>query len=132
MTGAGITEALVRKKLQELLTICEQQRRRPSVLALARQLGMSNTTFRRHYPEIVCEISGHRSLPANPVSSTRSEYDRLVARNAKLRRSNRGLTSQLKLAVAQVQYLALRNAGLQEAVETAAKVTHLGDRRPRS
>ncbi len=55
-----VPEALVRKKLEQLLAACEQQNRRPSVLALVRQVGMSNTTFRRNYPDITREIGLRR------------------------------------------------------------------------
>jgi hypothetical protein len=128
----GISEALVRKRLQDMLTAREREGRRPSVLALARQLGLSNTTFRRHYPEIAREINHHRSQPADTVGNTANSYDRLVARNAKLRRRNHELTSQLKLATAQIQYLALRAAALEQALEDQAGITHLSNRRTRS
>ena len=127
----AIPETLVRKKLQDYLTACEQEKRRPSVLGMARLIGMSNTTFRRNYPDVAREISNHRSEPAQPVSGTRSELDRLTARNAKIRRRNHELVGQLKLAIAQIQFLALRNAQLEEALEGQAKVSHISDRRQR-
>jgi len=126
-----VPEALIRKKLQEMLTACEQQNRRPSVLALARTVGMSNTTFRRNYPHIAREIGLHRSEPSKPAPGVRSEHDRLSARNAKLRRRNRELKDHLKLAAAQIQFLALRAAQAEEALEAQAKVTHISNHRHR-
>lgn len=112
-----------------MLTACQQQNRRPSVLAFARQLGMSNTTFRRNYPDIAREIGLRRSEPAAPAHGARSELDRLTARNAKLRRRNQELTDQLKIAAAQIQFLALRADQLEEVLEGQMKVTHI--HRPR-
>jgi hypothetical protein len=58
-------------------------------------------------------------------------HDRLVARNAKLRRYNRELTTQLALAAAQIQNLALRNERLKEALEKTSNVTSINSRAPR-
>jgi hypothetical protein len=62
-----------------------------------------------------------------------SAHDALVARNAKLRRANRALTNQLRLAAAQIQRLGLDNARLRHAVEAGSNITRI-DRpdRPRS
>ncbi|MFI5864659.1 hypothetical protein [Streptomyces sp. NPDC051546] len=124
-----LPEALIRKHLQEVLDACRETNTRPSVLMLARRLDLTNTTFRRRYPEIAREIADHRAAPTTPRSGP-TEHDRLVARNAKIRRRNRDLTSQLALAAAQIQHLALRNERLQEALEEASNVTSI-NRKPR-
>ncbi|MFJ2420240.1 hypothetical protein [Streptomyces brevispora] len=98
------------------------------VLGLARRLGLTNTTFRRHFPEIAREVSERRAAPTTPRGGP-TEHDKLVARNAKLRRRNRDPSNQLALATAQIQHLALRAAQMQEAVEAQAKVSHIADRR---
>ncbi|MFD0008237.1 hypothetical protein ACFVJ4_38445 [Streptomyces sp. NPDC127178] len=123
-----LPEALVRKHLQEVLDTCRETNTRPSVLMLARRLDLTNTTFRRRYPEIAREIADQRAAPA-ALRSGPTEHDRLVARNAKLRRHNRVLTSQLALAVAQIQHLALRNERLQEDLKEASNVTNINSRR---
>jgi hypothetical protein len=97
---------------------------------LARRLGLSNTTFRRRYPEIAREIADHRATPPT-LRSGPTEHDRLVARNAKLRRRNSELNSQLALAIAQIQFLALRAARLEEDLKAQTNVTQLADRRAR-
>lgn len=125
-----LPETLVRKRLQEVLDACRETRTRPTVLMLARRLEMTNTTFRRRYPEIVQEVADRRTAPAAPRSGP-TEHDRLLARNAKLRRRNRDLTAQLALAAAQIQHLALRNARLEEALEAQAKLSHINERRLR-
>ena len=127
-----IPEPLVRKRLEEMLQACQTAGTRPSVLMLARRLGLTNTTFRRHYPEIAREIAGHRSGPVGPITGQPSSYDKLVARNSKIRRRNHELTAKLKLAAAQIQYLALRNTRLQEALEAQAKVSRIDGRGRRS
>ncbi|MCX4597244.1 hypothetical protein OG819_48890 [Streptomyces sp. NBC_01549] len=124
-----LPEALVRKHLLEVLDTCRETNKQPSVLMLARRLDLTNTTFRRRYPDIAREIADHRAAPTTPRSGP-TAHDRLVARNAKLRRHNRELTTQLALAAAQIQNLALRNERLQEALEETSNVTSISSRAP--
>jgi hypothetical protein len=125
----NLPEALVRKHLQDLLDTCRETNTRPSVLMLARRLDLTNTTFRRRYPEIAREIADQR-VASSTLRSGRTEHDRLVTRNAKLRRRNRELTAQLALAVGQIQHLALRNERLQKALEAVSNVTSINGRAP--
>lgn len=128
-----LTETAVRRHLDDLLRACQENGTRPSVLALAARVGLGNTTFRRRYPEITNKIATHRRPPAHPPAAVGpSPYDTLAARNAKLPRSNRELTAQLKLAAAQIQYLAIRNDRLGRALENHSAVTRLDtwSRRP--
>ncbi|MFC0598416.1 hypothetical protein [Streptomyces palmae] len=100
---------------------------RPSVLALATKLGLSNTTFRRHFADLAKEISAARSNPESAAAAEEhpSPYAILAARNAKLRRTNRSLTEKLRFAAAQIQHLAVDNARLREAFEDSTKVTRI-------
>ncbi|MGW5152453.1 hypothetical protein [Rhodococcus koreensis] len=129
MTRSSVipTEIRARRSMDEYMNECRDNGRRPSVLALAARLGLSNTTFRRHFPELAKEISTVRSDPAPQTGDeTRpSPYDVLVARNAKLRRANRSLTENLRFAAAQIQRLALDNASLREALESRSNITHI-------
>jgi hypothetical protein len=79
-------EPQVRQAFTTLVDLAQQNGHRPSVLALARQFGLSNTTFRRHYPEIVKELREIRRTPAveHTESPAATEHARIVARNAKL------------------------------------------------
>jgi hypothetical protein len=122
-----LPEALVRKHLQKVLETCRETNARPSVLMLARRLDLTNTTFRRRYPDIAREIGEQRTTPAASRTGP-TEHDRLIARNAKLRRRNRDLSAQLALAAAQIQHLTLRNERLQEALETTSNVTSISTR----
>jgi hypothetical protein len=126
----NLPEALVRKHLQEVLNTCRETNKQPSVLMLARRLNLTNTTFRRRYPDIAREIADHRADSTAPPGGP-TAHDRLVARNAKLRRHNRELTAQLALAAAQIQNLALRNERLKEALEATSNVTSINSRAPR-
>ena len=67
--------------------------------------------------------------PVTPGDDGPSTHDRLIARNAKLRRRNQELASDLALATAQLQHLALTNKTLREALEAQTKVSHIDDRR---
>ncbi|MFE4923207.1 hypothetical protein [Streptomyces sp. NPDC056661] len=58
-----LPEALVGKHLQEVLDSCRETDTRSSVLMLARRLGLTDTTFRRRYPE--------RSLNTEPFAPPR-------------------------------------------------------------
>ncbi|MFJ8787320.1 hypothetical protein [Streptomyces sp. NPDC102476] len=130
------TEACARRVMNQHLHDCRDNGRRPSVLALATSLGLSNTTFRRHFPDLAKEISTARSSPPpHTGDKTRpSPYDVLIARNAKLRRTNRSLTENLHYAAAHIQRLAHDNARLRQALETSHNITHINqpdrNRRP--
>ncbi|MFF1744971.1 hypothetical protein [Streptomyces mirabilis] len=120
------SEVRVRAALEELRRRAGANSTQPSVLALARTLGMSNTTFRRHFPDIAQEITAIRSTPTTPeVSGEPTRRDRLVARNAKLKRRNRELTETLELAACHIQRITLENQKLREQLEAATGVTRL-------
>ncbi|WP_016881379.1 MULTISPECIES: hypothetical protein [unclassified Rhodococcus (in: high G+C Gram-positive bacteria)] len=127
--GPDVSDALVRKRFQELTIACKERGKTPSVLELARLLGLPNSTFRRRYPDIAQEIADRRTTPI-VKAARQTEEVRLAARNAKLKRENHQLKQQLQLAVAQIQRLSLHNAQLEET-QTAANVTHIGRRRHR-
>lgn len=56
------SETRVRAALEELSQRADDNGTPPSVLALASKFGMSNTTFRRHFPD----IAALRSAPPTP------------------------------------------------------------------
>lgn len=116
----------VDRALERYLGECRDNGRRPSVLALAATLGMSNTTFRRHFPVQARKIAGLRREPeTGPRTETDngpSPFEQLTARNARLRRANRVLTQNLHLAAAQVQRLSLDNARLRGELQGRASV----------
>jgi len=120
------SEARVRAALEDFRQRASDNGTQPSVLALARKFGMSNTTFRRHFPDIAREVGALRSVPATPgAGGELTRYDRLVARNAKLKRHNRELTDTLTLAACHIQRITLENQKLREELEAATGVTRL-------
>ncbi|WP_157840712.1 hypothetical protein [Streptomyces leeuwenhoekii] len=90
---------------------------------------MSNTTFRRHFPDITREIGQARSTALADRGERTTAYDKLVARNARLKRVNSEQQAHLRLAAAEIQCLALLNAALLEDLEEARNVTAI---RPRT
>ncbi len=121
------SEARARQALEHYLSECEASGKRPSVLGLAAQLGLANTTFRRHFPDLASRISDARPQPATGTEAAMrsTPYDVLAARNAKLRRENRTLSDNLRLAVAQIQRLGVDNARLREALEASSNITRI-------
>lgn len=127
--AAGIpAEARVRQILDQYLSQCHDNGKRPSVLGLATRLGLSNTTLRRHFPQHVKEISQERSRREYSAEdgTPLNRYEVLVARNAWLRRANQVLTVNLKLAAAQIQHLGAENARLRGALEVSSNVSRIG------
>jgi hypothetical protein len=121
------SEPQVRQAFTNLVEQSRRNGRRPSVLELARHFGLSNTTFRRHYPEIVKELGDIRRTPAieRADSPAVTEHARIVARNAKLRRDNRQLREHLDLAAANIARLAIDNHQLRQQLEQAQQITHI-------
>lgn len=120
------TEAQVLTALAEL-NAAASDGRSPSVVALARHLGLTNTTFWRHFPDIAQDVATRRrtSITPQPRQPSPHHHDELKAQNAKLRRVNRDLTDQLDLAISHIQRLTLENHRLRQELETAAKVTRI-------
>jgi hypothetical protein len=121
----------VRHAKTELLAEAHASGTRPTVVALARRLGLTNPTFWRHFPDTAREIAylGRTPPATTPTAdSTAGRIHELEKRNADLHRANQNLTEHLELAVANIQRLALDNHRLQQELEAAAKVTQLGPR----
>lgn len=123
-------EPQVRQAFTKLVDQAHHDGQRPSVLALARQFGLTNTTFRRHYPEIVRELGQMRRTPATapPESSAATEHSKLIARNAELRFAVQELRQDLELAVANIARLTLDNHQLRTELEQARRITNIKTR----
>lgn len=97
--------------------------RAPSVLALARHLGLANTTFRRRYPDIVVRLQASALGPdfsGVALAAPRTDDELL-----RLRHRNRELVGHLELATASIQRLSLDNRALRAQLEQLSSVTHL-------
>jgi len=95
-----------------------------SALALAKHLGLANTTFRRQFPDIAADLRRIRSTePGREGAQDSSPYQELKQHNAKLRRDIEELTAHLELAVANIQRLSLENHRLRRERDEATHVT---------
>lgn len=121
------SEDQVRAAAQEIVEHARQNGHRPSVLAVARRFGLSNTTFRRNFPDLARELSGQRRTPSSPIddSAVAARQQTLQERNAKLRRDNQVLHEHLDLAVGTLMRLTLENSHLRGELEAATKVTRI-------
>ncbi|OZE92940.1 hypothetical protein CH299_28965 [Rhodococcus sp. 14-2686-1-2] len=119
---SSIDAATIDTAIEELTRIGG---RAPSVLSLARQLGLANTTFRRRYPGIVTRLRENAALDninAPSALHTGNEIPRLRAHN-------RELAVNLELAISSIQRLSLDNRALRDQLEHLSTVTHLPRRR---
>ncbi|WP_378741281.1 hypothetical protein [Nocardia brasiliensis] len=119
------TEEFVRTQLDQMR---QRTGRTPSILALASRLGLSNTTFRRHFPALCAELRT-RDRPSDPIPGV-DAYDRVRAENQKLTTRNRDLASDLELAITQIQRLTLDNDRLTRQLHATRTITDLSSRRP--
>jgi hypothetical protein len=114
----------VRAMLAQLRADAGHGGREPSVLALARRLGLANTTFRRNYPGVVAELAqptAARQLPESAVS----RYEQLRQASTQLRSDNQQLRHDLDLAAAVIARLTLENQQLRQLLEAESKVTRI-------
>ncbi|MGX6605784.1 hypothetical protein ACWKSP_27170 [Micromonosporaceae bacterium Da 78-11] len=126
----GIDE--VEEAKESVIVEADASARRPSVLTLARRLGLSNTTLRRHFPDIAREIGTRRHQQANPDGEPSTTSPMAAEAMARLRRENSDLKTQLEIAIASIHRLALDNHELRAALEAATKVTHIPNAKRRT
>ncbi|MDV6270818.1 hypothetical protein [Rhodococcus globerulus] len=119
------TTAVVSVEFAALLAESAERGVLPSVLALARRLGIANTTLRRNFPEVVDALSGRRQTARN--RSTRNapttHIDALALENQQLRTRNRELTEHIALASSQIQQLSREAHQLRAELHQRTAVT---------
>jgi transposase-like protein len=118
LTRAIPDRATVLRELDELRHQAASTEGRVSVLALARRVGLANTTFRRRFQDITARIVAEESQAPTP-----SPESVTTDSEAKLRQRNRDLQENLELAIAAIQRLTLENRGLREQLEAALAIT---------
>lgn len=115
-----------------ITAITESLGKPPSTLALAKHLGLANTTFRRQFPDIAADLSRTRSTELGHEDVQHSSpYQVLKQHNAKLRHDIEELTMHLELAVANIQRLTLENHRLRRERDEATRVTPISRARQR-
>ena len=119
------TTAEVRTALDILQQGTSSTGRRPNVVALARNLGLANTTFRRNFPAIVEELATPRLVAAATTDAGDPVAGSLGDVNVRLRAENRQLREQQALACAQIQRLSIECQQLREQLEKATDVARI-------
>jgi hypothetical protein len=100
----------------------------PTVLGLARSLGLANGTFWRHFPEIAREVADQRRTAGRQdrtASGSLPPEDKAPSELARLRRANRELADEIEVAIAHLRRLTLENHTLREELEHSRKITRL-------
>lgn len=121
-------EAHVRDVLAGMLAEAAAGGAKPSVLALARRLGLSNATFWRHFRDIATEVRHTVSISTAAGGSENLRRDRageLASQNAGLRRDRDRLAGQLDAALGHLRRLTTDNAQLRSDLEAARRITRL-------
>ena len=125
-------EHTVDRALERYLAECRDNGRRPSVLGLAANLRISDTSSAPTSPirsgRSQESVASQTRIPATSRTGP-SPYERLTARNAKLRRANQILTQNLHLAAAQVQRLSWTTPASAENSQNTASVTSIDQAR---
>jgi hypothetical protein len=107
-----------------ITAVAERTGRRPSAVAGAKHLGLTNTTFWRHFPDQAAAIAEQRRRQ-HTTNTAPTAYEKLRAEISAVRRGNQELTDQLATAIAQIQRLSVQNHRLRQELEAAAGVTRL-------
>ncbi|WP_280827289.1 hypothetical protein [Mycobacterium sp. OTB74] len=98
----------------------------PTVVALAKEVGLSNSTFWRHFPDVAQRVADTRRRAPEPTATSTSAAARFDPdENRRIRAENSHLREQLAIAAAHIQYLTLENHGYREQLERASEVTRL-------
>jgi AcrR family transcriptional regulator len=111
-------------RVLEALTTLRDTGRRPTAAALAREVGLSNTTFWRHFRDIALE------LQAPPPQSSTRDTTAPASRDheAKLRRERDELAAQLGTALGHLRRLTIENTQLRLELDDANNVTRISTR----
>lgn len=98
----------------------------PTVIALAKEVGLTNSTFWRYFPDIAPQVAdARRNIPGPVVPGTPTSVGDAPADSRRLRTENSYLREQLTIAAAHIQYLTLENHTLRDELEQASTVTRL-------
>ncbi|MHC9297289.1 hypothetical protein ACRCUN_32925 [Mycobacterium sp. LTG2003] len=101
-----------------------------TAFAVARRLGIANTTFRRNFPDIVADLQ-QPQREARPAADTQpTRFDQLKKENDRLRSELRDWKSNCELAIANIQRLTLENHDLRKEIEALTNTTSIDRRRP--
>jgi AcrR family transcriptional regulator len=113
--------------LDALLTETAADGTRATVVELARRVGLTNSTFWRHFPDTAQQLRDASSgaAAASPGAAVAHRYAELAQRAAGLAGDNAQLREHLDLAAAHIARLTLDNHRLTRELEAATGVHHL-------
>ncbi len=92
---------------------------------LARQLGLANSTFWRHFPKIAQEVADENRVTSRAAQATPANAPRASDPNGAPRKENATLRDQIDLAVAHIQRLTIDNQALRDQLEVQANIVKL-------
>jgi len=110
------SEAEVRIAIEELRSAT--QNNTITVKQLAQQLGLTNPTFWRHFPDIAQEVADIRRAVRRTITDKTPPSLNNDAREQLLRKDNSILRAQIDIAAAHIQRLTLENQRIRSQLET--------------
>jgi len=92
---------------------------------LARQLGLANSTFWRHFSEIAQEVANENRVAFRVAQAAPEHSPRGGDPERALRKENASLRDQIELAVAHIQRLTIDNQTLRDQLEAQTNIVKL-------
>lgn len=125
-----MTRRVILPSEPEVRTALEQLRKTDgsrliTVLDLARQHGLANSTFWRHFPGIAQEVADERRSTLRSATTFPADSPRTNNPDEALRKENVKLRDQLELAVAHIQRLTIDNQALRDQLEAQTNIVKL-------
>lgn len=120
------SETQVRAKLAQIRS--SDEHKKATVSGLAKQLGLTNATFWRHFPEVAQEVADARRLSTAASRKLRQSDTKSADTDIALRTENARLRMQVDLAVSHIQQLTLDNRTLRDQLEAQKGIVHLPNR----
>lgn len=117
------SESEVRTALAELRTSNEDGI--VTARDLARQIGLANSTFWRHFPEIAQAVADENRATSRVAQAAPANAPRASDPNGSLRKENATLRDQIELAVAHIQRLTIDNQALRNQLEARSNIAKL-------
>lgn len=120
------SETQVRAKLAQIRS--SDEHKNATVSGLAKQLGLANATFWRHFPQVAQEVADARRLSTAASKTLRQTDIKSADAEIALRTENARLRMQVDLAVSHIQQLTLDNRTLRDQLESRTGIVHLPKR----
>jgi len=129
MTRQQPTDDEVRLAMNLVLAEAAATKRKATITAVERRLGVAHPTFYRNYPELIDWFkrqAAEQHTPADTARSRGADADETLAR---LRRENENLRRTVKIYAEAIRQLTLERTELEEALRHRSGVVDLAARR---